>query len=136
MIGWIRTVVGGLWAIARNSRVDVGEGLRPGSGASQLYLFLVLVFLLVGGVLVALGFDLDRVDAWLAGHATWLDLLGTILFKALLALVLLACIAVGAAGLLGRVRRLRGGPRGDAFGWGAMIVALVLGYFAAVGLFG
>jgi hypothetical protein len=131
MRGLVRT----LWAIARNSRVDVGEGLRPGSGASALYLFLVLVFLLVGGVLLALGFDLDRVDAWLAGHATWFDLVGTILFKALLALLLLACVTVGAAGLLARWRRLRGGPRGDDFGWGAMILALIIGYFAAVGLF-
>ena len=139
MVRWIGTLLEGLWRIARASRVDVGEGLRPGSGASALYLFLFLVFALAALVLLALGFDLDAVDHWLERQGGWLDALGTIAFKALLALVLLACLALGGVAIRGIRRRLLGRrPRPaqdeDTPGWGSLILAIVIGYFAAVGL--
>jgi hypothetical protein len=143
MVGFVGSLLRGLMAIARGSRVDVGQGLRPGSGASALYLFLILVFLLIGGVLVLLGFDLDAVDAWLDGRQDWFRLVGDVAFKALLAAVLLACVAVAAAGVHGRLGALlrRGPPRGakagqaDGFGWGAIMLAVIIGYFAAASLF-
>lgn len=148
MVGWIVALLGGLWGFSRRSWVDVGQGLRPGSRASALYLFLFLLCFLIGGVLVVLGLDLDRVDAWLDGRQTWFDRAGTIAFKALLAFILLISVLVGASGLRGRLGALVGlcrpGRRtpsrraqdsSDAFGWVAILLAFIAGYFAAVGLF-
>lgn len=139
MFRWIGSLLDGFWRIARASRVDLGEGLRPGSGASALYLFLFLVFALVALVLLTLGFDLDAVDLWLERRGGWLDALGTIAFKALLALVLLTSVLVGglaAQGISQRVLGRRAAPARDEDGpgWGSLILALVIGYFAAVGL--
>ena len=150
MPGWVSAPFRSLWAICRGSWVDVGGGLRPGSGASALYLFLFLVFCLAGAVLLALGFDLERVDLWLDGHQTWFELAGAIAFKAVLAVVSLACLVIAAAGVHARLgamlrpalRRGGGAPaegaraaRPDTFGWGAISLALVVGYFAARSLF-
>ncbi len=148
MFRWIGTLLGGLWRIARASRIDVGEGLRPGSGASALYIFFFLVFALAAIVLLALGVDLDEVDRWLDRQGGWLGALGTIAFKALLALVLLACLFAGGMAIHGVGRRLsqrlsgrtrktartRAQPAEDGLGWGVLLIALVIGYFAAVGL--
>ncbi len=154
MLGWITTLLRGIWAVSRGSWVDVGNGLRPGSGASALYLFLFLLFCLIGGVLLLLGFDLGRVDAWLDAQGSVFELAGTIAFKAMLGLILLISVLVGAAGLYGRLSALLGlrrrdplgrrararAPRNssaeaDGLGWGAIFVALITGYFSAVGLF-
>lgn len=127
MLGW-------LWRFARGSHVDVSGELRPGSRASALYLFLVLVFAVVAILLLALGFDLGDVDAWLDRQGGWLDALGTIAFRALLACVLLACTLMGGLALRGIGRRLAGRRAADDPGWGTLLLALVIGYFAAVGL--
>jgi hypothetical protein len=112
--------------------IDTGTGLRPGSGASVLYLFLFLAFGLVGAILLLLGFDLDAVDRWLDARAGWFDAIGALVFQALLAAVLLICTVTVGAGLY---ERFRPSPRsGRSFGWGAMIGALVVGYFCWVGL--
>lgn len=153
MLRWLTAPIRGLWAISRGSWVDVGGGLRPGSGASALYLFLFLLFCLIGGVLVALGFDLDHVDAWLDGHSNWFELAGAIAFKGLLALALLFSVLIVGAGLHARIGGLarrtarrhtgrqapgyatEGQTETDGFGWGAIIIAVIIGYFAAVTLF-
>ena len=140
MFSWIGGLLGGLWRIARASHVDIGGGLRPGSGASAIYIFLFLVFALVAILLLALGFDLDTVDAWLARQGGWLDALGTIAFKAMLAFVLLMCLILGGMAVRGIGRRILGrrrtgkAPEEQELGWGTLLLALVLGYFAAVGL--
>ena len=80
--------------------------------------------------------------------------LGTIAFKAMLGLILLISVLVGAAGLYERLGALVGlrrrdplgrrarahaarssSAKADGFGWGAILVALIAGYFSAVGLF-
>jgi hypothetical protein len=82
--------------------------------------------------LVLLGFDLDAVDRWLDSRAGWLDAVGTLLFKAVLAVGLLICAGTIAGGLHERFRTTR--KPGAPVGWGAMIAALVIGYFCWVGL--
>lgn len=109
----------------------MGGGLRPGSGASQLYLFLILIFFVIGGVLMLLGFDLGEVDGWLDAHADGFELIGTVIFKALLAVILFFCAVIIGAGIYERV--VPGKGERD-FGWGLMIGALVVGYFVWVGL--
>lgn len=128
---WIAGWIGGLWNISRRSWVDVAGGLRPGSPASGLYLFLILAFFLIGLALVLLGFDLDAVDRWLDARAGWFDLIGTLTFKAMLAVILTFCAVIIGAGLYGR---LVPGQGEKPFGWGAMIGALAVGWFCWVGL--
>ncbi len=133
---WIADLVGGLWNVSRRSWVDVGGGLRPRSRASGLYLFLILLFSVIGLALVLLGFDLDAVDRWLDARAGWFDLIGRLIFKALLAVILLFCVLCAGAVLDGR---LAPGEE-DRPGWGAtagtLIGTLVVGYLAWVGLAG
>jgi hypothetical protein len=150
VFGWIGSLIRGLWGFARASHIDPGNGLRPGSGAAAIYLFLVLVFGVIGLVLVGLGFDLDEVDAWLARQGGWLDAAGSLAFKALLAGLLLVALLLVGGGLHGSWRRLIGGrgpgargAKGRAaeaeaaeMGPGSVLAGLVLGYFAAVGLLG
>ncbi|MCW5748655.1 MAG: hypothetical protein KIT36_20870 [Alphaproteobacteria bacterium] len=150
---WIAGLLGGLWRISRASWVDVGEGLRPGSGASALYLFLFLVFLVVAGVLMLLGIDLDAADRWIDSQASWLDLLGSVVLRLVFFLILLACTLTVATGFYQRLpgrgarqpaargkrnrRQMNDAPQGEGrIGWGAMVLAVILGYFAAIGTFG
>nr|WP_314072800.1 hypothetical protein [uncultured Roseococcus sp.] len=129
-------LIRGLWNISQRSWVDMGGGLRPGSHASRLHLFLVLVFLVIGLALVLLGFDLAAVDRWLDARADGFDLVGTLLFKALLAVILLSCVLGAGAVLYGRFAP----GEEDRPGWGvtagALIGTLILGYLAWVGLMG
>lgn len=150
---WIGRFIASLWHLSRRSWVDVGMGLRPGSRASALVLFLFLIFLIIGGLLMLLGFDLADVDRWIDAQTGWLDLVGTLLFNALLAVILLVCalmVLVGLAqGLIGLVapetrERRRPRPDGDAdiaeddgnIGCLATGIAAVVGWFAYAGLFG
>jgi hypothetical protein len=136
--------LGALWGLSRGLRLDTGLGLRPGSGAAALWTFFFLCFLLVGGGLLALGFDLDAVDRWLERQGGWLDAIGTLLFKALMAAVLLGCVLMGGAALYARAERLawrlrrpagsRQPPPDDMPGWGTLLASLALGYFAAVAM--
>ena len=149
-----------LWETARIGSLfgAAGSGLRPGSGAAQLYTFLFLVFFIIGLVLVVLGFDLAKVDIWLDSKAGWFDWIGTIVFKIVLAVILLGCVLTFGAGatqhaaaLTGRARRGRideaqmdrprgtqvdaGGEAGDGrVGCGMMLLVLVVGYFCWVGI--
>jgi hypothetical protein len=138
----IGAILGGLWNYCRLS------ARATGYGTPALYLFLYYILLPVGLLLVLLGFDLEAVDRWLDGHAGWLDALGSLAFKALLAIVLLVSVLGVAAGLFGRLRALvrpaptttrRRGTDGaeadDLPGWGTVLLCLVLGYFAAASLF-
>jgi energy-coupling factor transporter transmembrane protein EcfT len=93
-MGWIVSLIGWLWRMSRNSWVDVGHGLRPRSGASGLFIFLITIFFLIGLMLFALGFDLDRFDSWLDAQGSWLDLIGKLIFKVFLSVILLFCIII------------------------------------------
>lgn len=135
----------GLWGFSRGLRLDTGFGLCPGSGAATLWTFFFLCFLLAGLVLLVLGFDLDDVDRWLDRQGGWLDVIGTLLFKALMAAVLLCCVLLGGFALYARtdvmvcrLRRMAGSRHtpapDDAPGWGSLLVSVLIGYFAAVAL--
>lgn len=132
-MGWIGRFIATLWAIARGSHVKVHPDLRQGSGASALYLFLLMIFAIVAVILLLLGFDLDAVDRWLAVQGGWLDALGSVLFRIVCGLVLFFCAAAVVGGLWQRTR-----PEGeeDRIGWGMMLSALLIGYFAWFGVVG
>ena len=102
------------------------EGLRPRSGASALFLFLFLLFFLIGLILVLLGFDLNRVDLWLEARGGWFSAIGDLLFRLVSAAVLLVCLILLGAALYeltrGKVRI------------GLMLASLLIGYFAWIGV--
>lgn len=132
-------LLGGLWAFSKTTSLGVVPGLRAGSGASALAGFLFLVFFLVGGVALLLGYDLNTVDRWLDRQTNWLDALGSLLFRLLCGAILLLCVA-GVAG--GVYQKIAGGkPRSpdeerDAIGWGGIVTCAVIGYFAWFGVKG
>ena len=126
---WIGRLVSGLWSFSRQSYVDVGMGLRPGSHASGLFIFLFLIFFLIGLVLVLLGFDLVEIDNWIETQSGWLDAVGTILFRIVCGLVvLLAGFTVWGA-IFNRKDPNRPG-------FGCAIGAIIIGYFAWFGVIG
>jgi uncharacterized membrane protein (UPF0182 family) len=126
---WIPRLVGAVWRFSRRSWIDTGTGLRPGSAASGLYLFLFLIFFLVGLALLLLGFDLGEVDRWIAAQAGWLDAVASFLFRAGCAVVMLICaVTVWGAAF----------DRGDEErpGIGCALAAIVVAYFAWFGIVG
>jgi hypothetical protein len=126
---WIPRLIAFLWGFSRRSWVDVGMGLRPRSGASALVLFLFLIFALIGLVLILLGFDLGKADRWIDAQGGWLDAAGTFLFRIACGIVLLVC-ALMAFGFFFN----RGNP--ERPGFGCLLAALVIGYFAWFGFTG
>ena len=131
---WIGWFLGALWRFSRRTWVSVGEGLRPRSPASGLYLFLFLLIFIIGLVLVLLGIDLGEVDLWLEAHGGWLDAVGSALFRILCGLILATCalVIVGSA-----CQRVVPSMRGeDRIGVGTMIGAALVGYFAWFGVVG
>ena len=126
---WIGRLVSGLSSFSRASYIDVGRGLRPGSRASGLFIFLFLIFFLIGLVLVLLGFDLVEIDNWIETQSGWLDAVGTILFRIVCGLVvLLAGFTVWGA-IFNRKDPNRPG-------FGCAIGAIIIGYFAWFGVIG
>lgn len=115
-----------LWDISRRSWISIREGLRPRSGASALFLFLFLLFFVVGFILVFLGVDLDAVDRWIYARGGWFSAIGDLLFRLASGAVLLLCVIFVGAALYdltkGKVRI------------GTILVALVIGYFAWFGV--
>ena len=116
-----------LWDVARFFPT-VAPGIRFGSGASVLLTFLFFVFFLVGLALVLLGFDLDAVDAWLDRQGGWLALIGTLIFKAILLLVLLVCVVIATSPITDRANK-------DRPGIFMILTAIAIGYFCVVGVF-
>ena len=119
-----------LWRAAR-FWPDPGMGLRPGSNNAVFVTFLILLFSIVGVVLVMLGFDLKDVDVWLEAQGGWLDAAGSFLFKALLAFIVLMCAILLLASLYDGVFAR---DKKDRLGIRTALLALVIGYFAGVGL--
>jgi succinate dehydrogenase/fumarate reductase cytochrome b subunit len=111
----------------------------------SLYLLLYLFFFLVGSVLVLLGVDLDDVDVWLAGYGHWFEFVGSWLLRLICAAILALCVFAFLGGLWQKLYLPRSGKGEVAdfaeeqeqhLGWGCMIMALVVGYFAWVGVAG
>ena len=183
---WIWGLIRGIWELA----LIALAGIAAAAGAGGLYGLLFEFFFAVGLVLVLFGVNLDTVDHWLDARAGWFDWIGTILFKAVLAIILVCCVLVVGRGISDRLplpgrpprhkkrraaraggqrragkvagghrmARAKGAPRlsesGEALpsadgggermagsessdkpmGCGAVIAAIVIGYFAYVGL--
>jgi uncharacterized membrane protein len=89
---------------------------------------LAATLFLVGIVLVLLGFDLARVDDWLAGHSSWFTATGDVLLRIVCLVVLLVC---GLAVLSPVIDR----KNPERLGYGCAFLALIVGYFAFAGLF-
>lgn len=103
---------------------------RAGSGAARLYFFLFTVFLVVGLVLVVLGFDLEKVDVWLDRQSGWLDIVGTYLFDAVIFVVGLLCALYAASLFFPR----RWGAKADL--GGALLAAFIAAWMFYVLLLG
>jgi len=118
-----------------------------------LYLFLIVAFFAIGLVLVLLGFDLETIDLWLEDRASLFDSVGSTLFRVLWGAVLVICVFTVVGGLWQRfvAPRSRMGDAADMVveahavnevsaeddkpaGWGCMIVAVIVGYFAWFGM--
>lgn len=144
-----------LWQASMLLRYPFDSGLRTGSRAAGLYMFLVLLFLVVGVVLVLLGFDLEHVDVWLDAHGSWIDRIASLLFRIFSALVYLLSLAFAGMMLASLLLKLRGQPgevglpnqsaetdeNDDApAGAGSLgcgfLVALTIAYFAWFGIVG
>lgn len=124
---WIAWLVGALWRFSRRSWIDTGIGLRPRSAASALYLFLFLIFFLIGAVLMLLGFDLGDVDRWLDAQAGWLDWVFSWLFRIVCGLVILLCAFMVYSAIFDR-------KNPEKPGIGCAFVALIVAYFAWFGM--
>jgi uncharacterized membrane protein YraQ (UPF0718 family) len=131
---WIGRFLSGLWGISRRSWVTVDSDLRPRSPASGLYLFLFLLFFIIGLVLVLLGVDLDRLDLWIEAQGGWLDALGSALFRVFCGLILAVCAFAVVGGVAQRIVPSMQGE--DRIGIGMMIGAALVGYFAWFGVVG
>ena len=141
---------GFLWTLARMFPAAGLPGIRFGSGGSVFYSFLVFFFIVVAVVLVLLGFDLEQVDAWLDRNADTFDLIGTIIWKIMLAGIMALCALVVVAPFIdGKSkdddvpqhstanRRREGEAQTQSwFSIGcATLVALAIGYVCYVGIF-
>jgi len=131
---WIGWFLGALWRFSRRAWVSVTEGLRPRSPASGLYLFLFLLFFVIGLVLVFLGVDLNKLDVWLDAHGHGFDSVGSVLFRLFCGLILALCGIVIVGGVCQRVIPSMKGE--DRIGIGMMIGAALVGYFAWFGVVG
>ena len=129
VLSWIGGLIAGLWRFSRRSWIDTGMGLRPGSGASALVLFLFLIFFLIGLVLVLLGFDLGDVDRWLDSHGSWIEAIADLLFRAVCAVIVLACLFLIGGAIFDRRNK-------DRPGLGCAFLALIVAYFAWFGVVG
>ena len=131
---WIGWFLGALWRFSRRSWVTVHEDLRPRSPASGLYLFLFLLFFIIGLVLVLFGVNLASLDRWLDAHGQWFDSIGSALFRIGFGLILAICAIVIVGGLCQRIVPSMKGE--DRIGVGMMIGALLVGDFAWFGVVG
>jgi hypothetical protein len=126
---WIAWLIGALWRFSRRSWIDTGIGLRPRSGASALYLFLFLIFFLIGLVLLLLGFSLGDVDALIDTHAGRIDAVASFLFRLVCGLVILLCLFTIGGAIFDRKNPERPGV-------GCALVAVLVAYFAWFGVTG
>jgi hypothetical protein len=128
-----------------------------------LYLIVFGLFFVAGLVLLLLDIDLDRADLWLDDHAELFDAVGSRVFNVLWGVVLALCAVTVLGGLwqkfvgprshLGDAADFVVEPVADfgvepaaedelveeppkPVGWGCMVAALIVGYFAWFGMTG
>ncbi|WP_309622160.1 hypothetical protein [Novosphingobium sp.] len=99
-----------LWQASMLLRYPFDSGLRTGSRAAGLYMFLVQFFLVVGVILVAFGFDLDQIDRSLDARSSWIDWAASLLFRIFSALVYLLSLAFAGMMVATLLFKLRGQP--------------------------
>ncbi|WP_156767632.1 hypothetical protein [Candidatus Viadribacter manganicus] len=128
MLNAIGSFFGQLWRSANFWRISPLAEVRTGSKLAGSLMFLVMVFGIVGLVLMAFGFDLDRVDLWLDAQGGWLDAVGALAFRVLLGFILLICGVIILGWSFDR-------KNPDRPGWGMAIGALIVGYFCAMSVF-
>ena len=153
---WVGRFVAFVWHQCRTSWFSAHENLRPRSPASGLLLFLFVMFFLVGLVLVLLGFDLNALDLWLDEHGHWLHFVGSWLFRLLCGAILAICVLTVLGGLWQKFMSPRSDEEDAASfaerigageedteadqeqpaGWGCMVLAVIVGYFAWFGVMG
>jgi hypothetical protein len=126
---WIAGLIGALWRFSRRSWIDTGIGLRPRSGASALYLFLFLIFFLVGLILLLFGINIGSLDALIDAHAGRIDSVASFLFRVVCGLVMLLCLFMIGGAIFDRNNPERPGV-------GCALVAVVVAYFAWFGVTG
>lgn len=131
---WIGWFLGALWRFSRRTWVSVNEDLRARSRVSGLYLFLFLLFFIIGLVLILAGVDLNRLDLWLEAQGGWLDAVGSVLFRLFCGLILAICGVTIVGGVCQRIVPSMKGE--DRIGVGMMIAAALIGYFAWFGVVG
>ena len=130
------------------------SGLRYGSAAAGLYLFLFLLFALIAIVALSLGISLESIDRWIEANGGWIEALGDLLFRAIWAVVFVLSALTCGSILFGAVSRLcavrlmtnsrrwtrrriepANNPGALSLGCG-FLVALALGYFTWFGMTG
>ncbi len=124
--------------------------------AGPLYLYLLVGFFALGLLLVVSGFGLDRADRWIDANAGLLDAVGSWLFRIVCGVILALCAGTVVAGIWGKLVSPRGNigdaadfvadpaanvgevdpEAGRPVGWGAIVVAAIVGYFAWFGVVG
>ena len=134
-----------LWDASRR-----GNRVNYGRGPAVLYTFLFLVFMVVGLILVALDFDLQKVDVWLNAHNNWFLAIGDVLWRMTLVVVVALC----ASALFTIVQEWNPArpsnivvpsskhplppekpPRSLLSKLGGILLCLTIGYFALIGVF-
>ena len=144
-----------LWQTSMLLRYPFDSGLRTGSRAAGLYMFLVLFFLVVGVILVGFGFDLDSIDRSLDAQAGRIDWATSLLFRIFNGLVYFLSLAFAGMMLASLLLKLHGQPAeigvpdpaaetdnseeapagAGSLGCG-FLVALTIAYFAWFGIVG
>ncbi|HEX4847937.1 MAG TPA: hypothetical protein VFV30_07315 [Novosphingobium sp.] len=102
-----------LWSLSMAVRHPIDSGLRTGSASAGLYMFLFLLFLVIGLVLMALGFDLADIDRWLDANGGWIEGGADLLFRAFMGLIFLFSL-LAAGVMLFEMGRALFGARGGA----------------------
>ena len=121
------------------------------SGRIGRTFLLALILFLIGVFANGFGIDIETtlsrtlaaIDGWLDVLAPWLDMAGNIVFRLFFALVFMGCVVWGyvtlrtaSLGVFSRLRGSAGLSAAAAFKLGSsFLAALVLGYFAWVGMF-